>query len=60
MTKKDYIKFAAMFANRRAYQTGDKVDLWERLVYATADIFAADNDRFDRARFLSACGLTKD
>lgn len=22
-----------------------------------ADMFAADNDRFDRARFLAACGL---
>ncbi len=32
-------------------------DSTKAIAYRLASIFAADNARFDRARFLSACGL---
>jgi hypothetical protein len=30
----------------------------EQIAHDMADIFAEDNPRFDRARFLEACGVT--
>lgn len=41
----------------------DAPGYWERnsfLVYALCDMFQADNPRFDRAKFLSACGAGDD
>jgi hypothetical protein len=32
-------------------------DQWTADVRAIADVFAADNGRFDRSRFYAACGL---
>ena len=56
MTRKDYIAFAERFQQEKpddifAFTT------WRRMVWAAADIFAADNPRFDRSRFLQAAGL---
>jgi hypothetical protein len=61
MTRKDYIRFAAMFKVARVatvpngFLTPDQIT--KGIINATADIFAADNERFDRARFLKACGV---
>jgi hypothetical protein len=30
---------------------------WNDCAYGMADIFTADNSRFDKERFLKACGL---
>ena len=58
MTKKDYIKFAAMFKGMRSdcasYLAEEMVNI---ACDQTANIFAADNPNFDRARFLKACGV---
>lgn len=63
MTRKDYEKIAAIFrVNRDKSQpcTGF-VRGWncagQALAQDIADMLAADNHRFDRARFLKACGL---
>jgi hypothetical protein len=67
MTRKDYIRFAAMLKDARInllsedyFQPGYK-HTWNKsinlVISRTADIFAADNARFDRAKFLKACGV---
>ena len=66
MTKKDYIKFAAMLNGQKPVKmdtetTGEfysRVAMWNHVVHETADIFAEENSRFDRQRFLVACGYT--
>lgn len=58
MTKRDYVAFAEMFKSLEAgpYTCPDVLSV----VYKTADIFARDNSRFDRARFLLACGVRQE
>jgi hypothetical protein len=66
MTRKDYVAIAAVFQRRmnawapHQYETiaGPCVRIELEEVAATiADLLAADNPRFDRARFLKACGV---
>jgi hypothetical protein len=58
MTKKDFKKFAAIFAAERALcLTLAERTVVENLVASTADVFAQGNPRFDRKRFyLAALG----
>lgn len=56
MTRKDYVRFAAMLKGARYYAAIDFRTL-ELIVKDTAQVFATDNPRFDRARFLKACGV---
>ena len=69
MTRKDYIAIAAIlhpYAISAAPRTAGKVER-ERIAQASgyaksiahdmANHMAADNARFDRARFLKACGI---
>ena len=71
MNKKHYIKVAAALA-RQNKNAQNFLDLKENDQYfrgqivairdmanSLADMFAEDNPRFDRARFLSACGIFK-
>ena len=58
MTRKDYVKFAAMFRSMLAdcgnhASTAGVTETCER----TANLFQADNPNFDRERFLKACGV---
>jgi len=61
MTRKDYEQFAAMFRtfsiegheNVGPYACPETM----KLCKGTADIFARDNARFDRKRYLGACGV---
>lgn len=48
MTRKDYEKIAKAFK-----EATEPV----ALVYLLMDVFEEDNPRFDRERFLTACGL---
>ena len=59
MTRKDYVKFAAMLKAKRSFAIQQTLthNLWQDHVNDTADIFADDNPNFDRARFLAACGV---
>jgi hypothetical protein len=66
MTKKDYIKIAAMFADGRpepcecvpTCRCQPQV-FWQTYIHTMCDILAEDNPRFDRMRFQKACGLTR-
>lgn len=65
MTKKDYIKFAALFAGEIAMARTNEPLVAEtvalitlrNVILSTADIFAQDNHQFDREKFYTACGL---
>lgn len=51
MTRKDYQLIAEVFAR----SAGD--DLAKLIALNLADKLAEDNPRFDKARFLTACGV---
>ena len=53
MTRKDYIVLAAAFAG--VVTEEGEGGTWSELRYEVANVLAADNPRFDRARFYSAC-----
>jgi hypothetical protein len=59
MTKRDYIKFAEMLREQyeRANGSGEQYpeQTIARVQDSIADLFAADNPRFDRERFAKAC-----
>jgi hypothetical protein len=64
MTRKDYILIAAAFAEakRQIPNTGLMNQTYENIGLATAArvvawSLAKDNQRFDRERFLNACGV---
>lgn len=65
MTKKDYTAFAGMmkgFTSSIRPKSGDEGDIVfactvEEIAFDMADIFAKDNPRFDREKFLKACGF---
>lgn len=57
MSKKDYVAVAAKIANRFAEAGSAERSVIRVLVDDLADVFAADNPRFDRAVFLKACGV---
>jgi hypothetical protein len=72
MTRKDYILIAAALKGDAAHLQANAVysdystmpswnkgayDQWNTTVLAVADALARDNARFDRARFLTACGV---
>ena len=61
MTKKDYIIFASVIKQHIEDEGGKenpsaKIAL-ERLAKTLCSIFQEDNARFDRTRFLAACGI---
>ena len=66
MTRKDYVKFAAMLKAMhitcdRDIKNGHTPDNPNIIVscieYRIADILETDNPNFDRERFLTACGV---
>lgn len=63
MTRKDYVKFAAMLKHDADYwQNPETANLARyvqtyRIAKKVADIFAEDNERFDRAKFMAASGF---
>lgn len=63
MTKKDYVRIAAALADTllincpSAEYLAGATAARNSAVARIADALAADNARFDRARFLAACGV---
>lgn len=55
MTKKDYIAIANAFAALNKITKGKAIH--EQYCIALANVLQADNPRFDRERFLEACGV---
>ena len=60
MTRKDYVRFAQVLSSYKAdchdEGTSPRV-VAQFLALRIADVFADDNPRFDRERFLQACAL---
>jgi len=54
MSKKDYQAIARVFYARRSHEE-HAYTAWTALRDDLAALFAADNPRFDRRRFLNAC-----
>lgn len=54
MTRKDYVMIAEVIATNWHYSADTKADL----ARSFADALETDNPRFDRDRFLKACGVT--
>jgi hypothetical protein len=52
-SRRQYVAIADALAGERGWENG--VDL-ERAAEVLASVFEADNERFDRRRFLAACG----
>lgn len=58
MTRKDYVLLAEALAEARTENCGGAADRQHaRDCAAVADALARENARFDRARFLKACGV---
>jgi hypothetical protein len=65
MTRKDYVRFAAMLKQQRITamkpeysEQHDHYHKWfDGIAFDMCKIFANDNPNFDRARFLKACGV---
>ena len=59
MTRKDYVLIADTFAKFQKIQDLDQTINWTGadLARNLADVLQGDNPRFDRARFLVACGV---
>lgn len=61
MSRNDYQKIAKIIAKRQIEKPADALDngyymaVWG-ISQELADFFEADNPRFDRARFMEACG----
>lgn len=57
MTRKDYIATADILDTLVATVEGDALLAVLDTVDQFAEMFAKDNERFDRTRFLNACGV---
>jgi hypothetical protein len=59
MTRANYLKLASALAFSRPTTPGllGEVVQWRRDVLALADVLQFDNPRFNRHRFLTACGF---
>ena len=64
MSKKDYVKIAALLKHRKPVQNPDRLgdylpafQVWHGVAWDLADVFAIDNPRFDRARFFTAADI---
>jgi hypothetical protein len=62
MTRKDYVLLAEALSGTRPRDRGTDVAAWMAAQWradlnAVADALARDNYRFDRTRFLMACGV---
>ena len=59
MSKKDYELIAATIRTERELFDGNEAAEIgiERIAYGRTDLFYENNDRFDRDKFLIACGI---
>lgn len=58
MTKKDYELIASVLSQARfVNKTASDTRVWERICLLYASALATTNPRFDRDKFLQACGI---
>lgn len=60
MTQKDYIKIAAILKRDRSLAVAAVLAICDNTVSELSMMFAADNDRFDSAKFDLAAGFGTD
>ena len=61
MTRRDYVLLANVInARLSARPDQEKAEAYRLIANDLADALATDNPRFDRARFLTACGVHRD
>ena len=60
MTRKDYGKFARMISEHRRDDDGTNSGMLASVTDSLVCIFEADNPRFKRAEFFTACGMDAD
>ena len=61
MMRKDYVRLADALRSAKPsldVPTIAKREAWLAAVHVVADVLARDNPRFNRERFLSACGVS--
>lgn len=56
MTRKHFVMMAGII---RMGRKGENDTVADNLARSTADMFAKENPRFDREKFLKACGVTE-
>jgi hypothetical protein len=59
MTRKDYVKIAAILMKLREPFNTTEDDLLDKVAFELAYIFLEDNPRFDEERFYEAAGVTR-
>ena len=59
MTRKDYIATADILEVLVATATDESFPDVQDAIDSFAEMFAKDNPRFDRKRFVEACGITE-
>ena len=57
MTRKDYVLIAAALLTQRPGRESYTMSQWLCDVQVICNALAQDNPRFDRERFLKACGV---
>lgn len=55
MTRKDYEAVAKILSNERGNRCASRLESVLEITVALADLFEADNERFDRNKWLVAC-----
>lgn len=59
MSRKDFELIAASLnSSKPPGDTGDRLHQWEAICFGLAGALAHSNPRFDRSRFLAACGVS--
>lgn len=62
MSKMHFQRLASLLRSLKPVITSDNADLyqqWEQTVYAIAGVCGSFNPRFDRTRFVDACGVER-
>ena len=61
MTRKDYVQFAGMIAEKVGYAKDEDppydLETIKSVAFGMCGIFSRDNYNFNRSRFLTACNL---
>lgn len=63
MSRKDYVAIAKAISSEvqslKVADNWDGIDTAYTITKVIADVFGADNERFDRDKFITACGFVK-